>query len=68
MLSAIGFCDERVYLYIAKGLTAVESSPEADEFIEPATMSLEAAMQMLKKGEIIDAKTQLALLLAERCL
>jgi ADP-ribose pyrophosphatase len=68
MLSAIGFCDERVYLYIAKGLTAVESSPEADEFIEPVTMTLEAAMQMLKKGEIIDAKTQLALLLAERCL
>lgn len=66
MLSAIGFCDERVYLYVAKGLTQVASSPEPDEFIEPVTMTMDAALRLLEQGEIVDAKTQLALLLAAR--
>jgi ADP-ribose pyrophosphatase len=66
MLSAIGFCDERVHLYIASQLEPVPSALEADEFIEPITMELDAALKLLETGEIVDAKTQLALLLAER--
>lgn len=66
MLSAIGFCDERVYLYIARDLVPVPSALEADEFIEPVPMHLDAALKMLDAGEITDAKTQLALLLADR--
>jgi ADP-ribose pyrophosphatase len=66
MLSAVGFCDERVYLFLARGLTPVPSAPEADEFIDPVVMTLEEALQLIDRGEIVDAKTQLALLLAAR--
>ena len=66
MLSAIGFCDERVHLYIASELEPVPSALEADEFIEPIPMDLATAIQLLEAGEIVDAKTQLALLLADR--
>jgi ADP-ribose pyrophosphatase len=66
MLSAIGFCDERVYLYVARDLVPVPRALEADEFIEPVPMHMDTALRMLEAGEIVDAKTQLALLLADR--
>lgn len=66
MLSAVGFCDERVFLFLATELTAVPRALESDEFIEPVTMPLVKALELLDRGEIVDAKTQLALLLADR--
>lgn len=66
MLSAVGFCDERVHLFMAGSLTAVPSALEDNEFIEPVPMPLEEALGLLEAGEIVDAKTQLALLLAAR--
>lgn len=66
MLSAVGFCDERVYLYLATDLTPVPSALEEDEFIHPVVMTLKEALRLLDGGAILDAKTQLALLLAAR--
>ena len=60
--STVGFCDERVDLFVATELSRVESSPEADEVIELAPMSLEEALQRLEQGDILDSKTQIALL------
>ena len=60
--SAAGFCDEHVALFAAFELSAVPSAPEADEIIEPVIMSLAAALELVCRGEIRDAKTQLALL------
>lgn len=65
-LSAIGFCNERIYLYLARQLTPVPAAPEEDEFIEPVVMTLDEALDLLDQGAIVDAKTQLALLLAAR--
>lgn len=60
--SAVGFCDERVELFVASGLHRVVSSPEPDEVIELAPMFLSEALQRLEHGEILDSKTQIALL------
>jgi ADP-ribose pyrophosphatase len=60
--SAAGFCDEHVALYAAFELRPVPLAPEPDEIIEPVAMPLAAALDLLFRGEIRDAKTQLALL------
>jgi ADP-ribose pyrophosphatase len=63
-----GFCDEVMYLFRATGLEAVPPRPEADERIEHATFRLEEAMAMVKRGEVREGKTLVALLLeAARC-
>ena len=58
-----GFCDEVMHLFRATGLEPVPPRPEADEKIEPATFTLEEALEMVKRGEIREGKTLVALLL-----
>lgn len=58
-----GFCDEVMHLFRATGLTPVPPRPEADENIESGTFSLDEAMDMVKRGEIREGKTLVALLL-----
>ncbi len=60
--SSVGFCNEKIYLYLARDLTQSEKALEPDEFIEPRAMDLQQALQMIETGEIVDAKTQIALL------
>jgi ADP-ribose pyrophosphatase len=64
MFTTPGFTDERIHLFLASGLTRGESRREADEFIEIETVSLSAALQMVERGEIQDAKTALGLFYA----
>ena len=61
-LSSVGFCDERVYLFLGRELTAVEQQLEPDEVIDLCPMSIGDAMHKIGSGEILDSKTQLALL------
>lgn len=63
MLPAVGFCDERIHLFAATGLTSVPQALEPDEYIEVLPLPLVEAMEMLAAGKIPDGKTQLALLL-----
>jgi ADP-ribose pyrophosphatase len=63
MLTAVGFCDEVVHLYVATDLLPVPMAPEPDEYIEVLTLPLAEALQMVRQGRIPDGKTQLALLL-----
>ena len=60
--STVGFCDERVYLFLGRELTSVARQLEPDEVIDLCPMSLEEALQKLDSGEVLDSKTQLALL------
>jgi ADP-ribose pyrophosphatase len=60
--STIGFCTEKIYLFVARNLTEVATALEPDEFIEPAPVTLTQALQMIDDGTIVDAKTQLAIL------
>jgi ADP-ribose pyrophosphatase len=64
MWTTPGFTDERIHLFVATGITRGQAHREADEFIEVETMTLAAALRMVERGEIQDAKTALGLLFA----
>jgi len=59
-----GFTDERIHLFMATGLTRGEARREADEFVENETMTLSHALEMIERGEIVDAKTAVTLMFA----
>lgn len=63
-----GFTDELIHLFLATELTDGETAHEPDEFIQVTRMPLEQALQMVVDGDITDAKTICALMLAERAL
>ncbi len=66
MITAVGFCDEVLHLFVARDLEPVPSAPEADEFIQVVPVPLEDALEMVARGEILDGKTQLSLLMYGR--
>jgi ADP-ribose pyrophosphatase len=59
-----GFCEEKMWLYLATDLTATAQRLEADEIIEVVRLPLDRALQMITDGEIEDAKTIIGLMLA----
>lgn len=60
--SSVGFCNEKIYLFIATELQQTQTAHEPDEFIEPMVVTLDEALEMISAGTITDAKTQIALL------
>ncbi len=59
-----GFTDEQIHLFMATGLTAGTRALDRDEFIEPETMPLSRALELIRDGAITDAKTICTLLYA----
>ena len=59
-----GFCEEKMWLYLATDLTETSQRLEDDELIEVVRLPIERALQMITDGEIEDAKTIIGLLLA----
>lgn len=57
-----GFCDERVHLFRASGLSQVTPRPEDDERIAIARFSAADWPALIDDGRVQDAKTLLALL------
>ena len=64
MFTTPGFTDEVIHLFMAPGLTHGEANREADEFVDIVLMSLSEALELIRTGEIIDAKTSLGILFA----
>lgn len=62
--STPGFCEERLYVYLATELERAEQNLDHDEFVEIVYLSLTEAVAMAERGEIEDSKTIIALLLA----
>lgn len=62
----IGYSDEIIHIYLATGLREGEHNRDHDESLEVFTMTLEEAMQALRRGEITDGKTMIALFWAEK--
>jgi ADP-ribose pyrophosphatase len=58
-----GICNEYIHLFLATGLTPGLTDREADEFIEVVTLPVDAALAMVRSGEIRDAKTIIGLLM-----
>ena len=52
-----GFSDEIIHLYRARDLTFVAQRTDEDEFIETAAFSPDQIKNMVRRGEICDAKT-----------
>lgn len=55
------FCDERIELFLARDLSAGGGSLDHDEVISVARVPLVEALEMIGRGEIVDAKTIVAL-------
>ena len=56
-----GFCNERIHLFAAEGLTLGEAAPEDDEQFEIRTWKIEEAWHLVETDRLRDAKTQIAL-------
>ena len=66
--TTVGFSDEYIHLFLAHGLFAGAQHTDEDEFVNVVQMPFTKAFDMVKTGEIFDAKTIISLLMAaERC-
>lgn len=63
---AIGFSDEILHNFMAIGLTQVPDHADDDEFVEPLRVSMSQAMDWVFDGTINDAKSIIALVMANR--
>ncbi len=63
-----GYCNEYMYFFLANNLIHAPLTPDENEFIETMPVSFSKAKQLIKNGEIIDAKTVLGIFLAEKFL
>lgn len=69
MVSSPGVFTERVFLYLARGLTQGKTAPAPDEVIEEIQwIALSQAREWACDGEISDAKTVIAILRAAHVL
>ena len=63
----IAYTNEAIDLFLARKLTKAGSAQlDAGEFVETLVVPYDRALQMIRDGEITDAKTVTALLLADK--
>ena len=65
---AVGFTNEKMWLYLAEKLVKTEQSLDFDEFLEPIPTKLDDAVQMVWNGQITDVKTIIGILWAQKML
>jgi ADP-ribose pyrophosphatase len=61
-----GVMDERMWIFLARGLTEGQHARELNEEIENYLVRWDEALSMVARGEIEDGKTMLAILLWEK--
>ena len=64
----IGYADEVIHMFLAKGLEQGEACADEDEALQLFEASMDDCMQMVANGQISDAKTIIALMWAEKYL
>nr|WP_300325927.1 NUDIX hydrolase [uncultured Anaerostipes sp.] len=57
IVTAIGFCDEKIPIYVASDLRPSKQHLDEDEFIDVKEFTIEEIKGMIFDGRIIDAKT-----------
>lgn len=57
-----GYCDEIIYLFLARDLRPSRQHLDEDEFLDVVKLPLSEALAMVLDGRLPDAKTQIALL------
>lgn len=69
IFTAPGFCNERIWIYLARELSSAEMHRDRDEVItDVLRVPLDEALAMVDRGEIVDAKTTVGLFRAARAL
>jgi len=64
ILTTPGFTDEVIHVYLATELEMAEgASPDEDEFLEAVQLPLGEVEELIRSGQIVDAKTMAAILL-----
>ena len=63
--NAIGYSDESIELYAARGLTLQKQDLDEEEILEVLELPFAAAIAMVRDGRITDVKTIVALLWLE---
>ncbi|HEY4814800.1 MAG TPA: NUDIX hydrolase [Chthoniobacterales bacterium] len=58
---APGYCEERIYMYLATEITQSRQNLDDDEEIEVVRMPFDEALEKVRTGEIDDAKSIIAL-------
>ena len=61
-----GYCQEILYIYMARDLTAGRMHLDENEFLDVLKVPLDKAVDMVMKGELRDAKTIIAILKAKK--
>ena len=63
---AVGFTDEKMWLYLAENLIKTKQSLDTDEFLDLFPTKLNEAVDMVWSGKITDVKTIIGILWAQR--
>jgi ADP-ribose pyrophosphatase len=64
LIPSVAILSEVIHLYLAEGLTFGERELDEDEFLDVEKIPLDTLYEMVLRGEIEDAKTQIAVLKA----
>ena len=59
-----GFLEEKMWVYLATGLSEGKAHPDEDEVLDIVRLPISDALEMITSGEIQDAKTIIGLILA----
>ena len=68
MLSTPGFSNERISMYLARGLTAGKLELDDEEFLNVVKLPYSEVLRMVENGEIEDAKTICVVYMARKYL
>ena len=68
ILTSPGFCDEKISIYLATGLSRGETDFDEDEFLNIVKQPLDELVDMAMRGEICDSKTLTGVLMAHNYL
>jgi ADP-ribose pyrophosphatase len=63
---AIAYSDERIHIFLARGLTRGATQLDEEEYLETFLLPFDEALAWLDAGRITDSKTQVALLTWDR--
>ncbi len=64
--TAIAYTDETIHLFLARNLSAGERKLDQGEFLETLVRPFDEALDMIRRGEITDAKSVAALLWVDK--
>ena len=60
--TTVAFCNEKIEVYVAKGLVKTQQNLDEDEFINVKAFTVEELLEMIYSGEMEDSKTVSAIL------